>query len=957
MKIGQFLKKMVGGAMVITALACPVFTSCYNDAALWDEIEGIHGDVATLEQKLAALEAKLNTDLQALKTLLEGQISKLEGKVDALVTVKDVKENADGSVTVTLSDNTEFTVHPKFEQDYTGLVTTTSIDGVLYWAVFDENGKAVAVTDEKGDLVPVVDVVPQVRINPETALVEISFDGGTTWQEVGYNEPCVFEGIEVVYTDNYTDEEEETYGWEETPMYVVITLPDGNTISVTFEDAASFMFGGHMGGNVGNTQYVSCGTTVDVAFMTTNIAGWIKEVPAGWKVEEIDAENAQYGGASFRITAPTEELVASGAAVAEGLLKVLAVAEGGKTITASLKLTTKAFNQLSAGKGTFTVEMNNGLGGYVVGVSTVADFDPEAIVAELAPLIEAVEESPWGSYPNWPGNNPGYDYFDQSVSDYEIANLANLPEMVLGEQYVVWALAVNYWQDANYNFGYTAGSIYSVNYNNVSLELETTKLVFNDIQVTAEFQGISMFYGRFAMKYSDASAEEHAAAILNEFNAYIDWESPMMVDDEYVDGWNNGVFTGSPNDLVSGYQSVQPGETYYLYVIPYVEGKTAYTLADMYYYEWETPALTAGGTIKVTAGEADAAYTSIVVPLAAENATYIYYAWVDAAKVSTIADKAAYLLENAVQSEGDEVSARSNSNYSLSLKPNTSAVLLAMAVDANGAYGEVFEQTYTTKTVEYNDVKFELALEGEVTDVATVKVTVTGGEPTEYYYKHYAADNYTWLNTYGGTEESASEFFATTNYNYYFNTVDALPEDGLIKLTGLDDYGKYVFVISSSTTNENGEKVFSKAKVLEFERSLDLGTIVSAKDDNGNENADWAAVKPVVEYSLEVIGDFSAVSWTVSDIPEGWSGFTATVESEYTATYASDKDLITFLVMNEFDFATKFDLVSGRTYHNNSLYGNGTTEYDLYVVLVDPQGNYYAPYKWTFTALKAGFGM
>lgn len=939
--------------MILTALACPVFTSCYNDAALWDEIEGIHGDVESLEQKLAALEAKLNTDLQALQTLLESQISKLEGKVDALVTVKDVKENTDGSVTVILSDNTEFTVHPKFEQDYKGLVTTTTIDGVLYWAVFDENGKATAVTDKDGNLVPVVDVVPQVRVNPETALVEISFDGGNTWQAVGYNEPCVFEGAEVVWTDNYTDEQETNYPqyYQETPIYVIFTLPDGSTISVTIDGAASFMFGGNMG--FMDTQYISCGKTTDVDFITTNVTDWMKEVPAGWKVEEKDVQNAPYGGAYFRITAPTEEAIASGAAVAEGALKVMAIAEGGKTVPAVLKVTTKAFNSFSASKYNLNIDMNNGVGAYLVGVSTVDAFDPDAIIAELKPVVEATEDWYGTTYPLWSEwsvleNETALDdnYFSYSVTDYPIESLSISTELVKGEQYVVWAVAVNVQGNWMTGMTYEVGSIYSTPYLHGAIELDEakTKLAFNDIEVTVKFDGVDKFFGYYGSIYQgEAPTMEDILDRLQESVAY----------DEYLEvDWEDGIYVGFPNDLVqSYYYSVDPNTSYYMWLVPRVEGKTEYTASDIYYYEWTTPGFVPGGAIKVEAGEPTATYTQITVPLTAENASAILHTWVESSKISTIADKTAYVVENGVIANGDNAVSYSSR---LTLKPGMDAVLLAAAVDENGAYGEIFEKTYTTKAIEYNtDVQFELAIEGDVTETAKVKVTVTGApEGAKFHYKHMLKDSYQWTDNWGGSEESASAYFVT-GYSYNYNTITALPEDGLIELTRLD-YGEYVFVISCSSVDENGEKVFSKAKVLEFERSLNLGTIVSAKDDNGNDNEEWVNAKPVVEYTLDSVGDDSSVTWTVSDLPEGWTGFTAVVDSEYTSSYASDKDLITFLLQNEYGFATKFDLVNGESYSKHWLY---TANYDLYVVIVDPEGNYYAPYKWNFDATAGGFGV
>lgn len=918
--------------MILAALAAPVFTSCYDDSALVDRLDKV-------EQKLTDLETKLNTELAALKSLLEGQIAALQGEVDKLVTVTSCTENTDGSFEITLSDGKSFVVYPEYEQDLTGLVTTTEIDGVVCWAVY-EDGKPVVVTDKDGKPVPVVSVVPEVRVNAETGVIELSFDEGKTWIEVGTDSYCVFSGAEVVYTDNYTDEEE-AEGWgEETPMYVTVTLPDGSTYTVTVDGAAAFMFGGHMGGVV-TTQYIAAGTTTSVGFMTTNISDWVKEIPAGWKVEEFGVENAQYGGAEFRITAPTAEAIASGAAQAEGKLKVLAVAEGGKTIAASLDLTTKAFKDFYAGKGSFTVNMNNGLGGYVVGVSTVDAFDPDAIVAELTPLIEEVEVSPWGSYPNWPYNNTDYDYFEYSVSDFAVADLMSAPEMTLGEQYVVWALAVNTWTDADYNFGYTAGTVYSTIYNNVDVNVETTKLTFNDIQIKASLKGVSMFYGTFSQKYSDDSAEEQAAALLSEFNAYIEYEELKMVDDEFVEGWDNGVFTGDPNTMMSGWQSYNPGTTYYFYIIPYVEGKTKYTLADMYYYEWTTAALTEGGAVAVTADEPVLDYKKVVVSLKAENATYIYYSFVDPEMVSTIADKTAYLLE-----DGYRVVGASANVTKAGLAPGATTTLIAMAVDKDGKYGDVFQKDYTTKEMTYATAVVTAELQGTPSQTGSVKVTCDA-EVDTYYYWFQTTDHFSWgASYYGETAESASSYIALTPNSYYMKSVAAadLPEAG-IEMTDLAVGEPYRFVVAAKLANGD----YTKATVVTFTPEMNLGNFVYATDDNGAENSVWAAAKPKVEYTVEQVGDFTTVTWTV-ELPEGFTGKTACFSEEYLTDYPSAKSMVQYIYTNEYVYAN--DIVAGETYSN--MYAS--KGYNIYTVICDADGNFYETYVEKLN-ITGGFGV
>ncbi|MBQ2873731.1 MAG: hypothetical protein IJE85_00375, partial [Bacteroidales bacterium] len=294
MKIGQFFKKMVGGSMILAALACPVFNSCADFST---DIEDLKGELADLEGRVEALEQKLNTDLAALQSLLQGQIDAINGEIDGingdiadllgkvngLVTVKECKQNANGEYELTLSDGTKFTVYPKFEQNYEGLVTTITLDGVVYWAMFDAAGSPKAMTDKDGNLIPVVDAVPQTK-KGDDGFFYVSFDGGQTWEPTGVSEPCVFAGAEVVYN--------EAMG---VPAYVVLTLADGNTITVTIDGAAYFMFGNmYLGGPI-EVQYVGYGTTTAVEIAGMNIQNWVKEVPAGWKVVENLEYFAEYG--------------------------------------------------------------------------------------------------------------------------------------------------------------------------------------------------------------------------------------------------------------------------------------------------------------------------------------------------------------------------------------------------------------------------------------------------------------------------------------------------------------------------------------------------------------------------------------------------------------------------------------------------------------------------------------
>ena len=925
--------------MILAALACPVFTSCYDDSALNDRLDKVEGDIADLDQRLKDLETRLNNELQALQTLLEGKIAALQGQVDGLVTVKSCTAKTDGTYEITLSDGSKFTVYPEYEQDLTGVVTTTTIDGVLYWAIY-EDGKPVVVTDAEGNPVPVVGVTPQVDVDPATGNVYVTFDG-EEWINIGNTKPCVFSEAEVVYTDNYTDEEE-AQGWgEETPMYVTITLPDGNTITVTIDGAASFMFASNYGGLI-STQFVNPGKTATIPVAATNITDWVKEVPAGWVIKENTQYLAEYGQAEFYVTAPSAEAIASGAAVAEGNLKVLAVAEGGKTVTASVTLTTKAFKTIQAGKGNLTVDMNSGVMGYLVGISPVSEYNPDAIIEELRPVVEYVADpndwmdfgwSPWYVDEN---DTPLDDnYFDGSIEDYPIADLKTSVEFVEGEQYVIWVIALDQWTDeVTWASGWTLGSIQTTNYLNAFVNLETTLLAFNDIQISAEFKGIDMFYGGFSEKYSDG---DNRADIVAEINNYGMYYSPVEVSSE----WENGIYTGDPNTLVDGYQTIQPGTTYYLYILPYVEGKTKYTVSDLYYYEWTTEELIAGSSITVTAGEPVLDYKKVSVPLTAEDAVYMYYYFVQPEMVPTIADKQAYLLNNGYMSAGAAVTANKTG-----LNPGQTTTLLAMAVDQYGAYGEVFQQDFAAKEMTYAAATVTAELQGTPSQTGLVKISCDA-EVDTYYYWYKAADHFTWGDSYYGTTvETASAYIALTPNSYYMNKVAAaeLPAEG-VEMTSLTVGSPCYFVVSAKLA----DGTYTKATILSFTPEMNLGNFIYATDDNGNENAAWVAAKPVVTANVQTVGDFTTVSWTV-DVPEGYSAITACFHEDYLTDYPSAKSKVQYILTSEYIGSS--EVVAGETYTNNYA----SAGYNVYTVVWDAEGNYYETFV-TELNITGGFGV
>ena len=74
------------------------------------------------------------------------------------------------------------------------------------------------------------------------------------------------------------------------------------------------------------------------------------------------------------------------------------------------------------------------------------------------------------------------------------------------------------------------------------------------------------------------------------------------------------------------------------------------------------------------------------------------------------------------------------------------------------------------------------------------------------------------------------------------------------------------FILFSYSMN-----IFGNNWILGISEVYPLGNYVAAKDQNGNENAEWAAKKPTVNITTETFGDFTQVTWSVTNVPEGFT--------------------------------------------------------------------------------------
>jgi hypothetical protein len=196
-------KKFIGtGTIRKVWIVCSMVCACmfglsscgddYDDSELRSDIENLEGRITALEE----WQKSVNTDIRSLQSL----VAALEDK-DYVTAVTPLEDGTGYVISFLKSGNVTIKHGERGEQGEKGEDGTTPVisvkqdsDGKHYWTVNGEwlldNGNKMPVTGEKGDKGDKGDkgadaIAPQVRINTDTNLWEISTDGGKTWTSTG----------------------------------------------------------------------------------------------------------------------------------------------------------------------------------------------------------------------------------------------------------------------------------------------------------------------------------------------------------------------------------------------------------------------------------------------------------------------------------------------------------------------------------------------------------------------------------------------------------------------------------------------------------------------------------------------------------------------------------------------------------------------------------------------------
>jgi len=606
--------------------------------------------------------------------------------------------------------------------------------------------------------------------------------------------------------------------------------------------------------------YVGSGSSVSVVLDIKGGVEYDLRINEGWAASVQVREEVTY----VDITAPE---------ASEDASAVLEVVIGGDYTAASTVLSTNPFRSIFSSSVNAVVNPYKGVSTYAYGLCPRSEYT-ESSVRELAS----------GALSSGTGNVASAAV---CVPFAQILG-SDLQEDV---QYVLWACPEQ---------NVTDGAVYTYEFKKIISDIVIGEPGFldADIEVTVDNAG-ALFAG---VTRKEENTKEN---ILFQINNSI-YDSLAVAAMSYEYKGKASEFCPLPDQQPV---TIKPETEYVVWLAPAVNGDYEYTEADVIFREFKTTGVVAGGSLVVTADDANTilAASSITVPVSCEGAAMIYYNCIEAdpdympGPDATNEEKYKYAF---VDNSGS-LSERSDEAdiVAKGLQPKTTYQLYVVAVDEDGRYGEVYCKNFETQKLTY-DTSITLTVE----DVAikssyiTLKITSTG-DLSEYIY---------WF----GTQKECEVKFRSILVNDISKQMALNPDDfksgqisqdGTITFDGLTKETSYVLAIM-----EKGEQNYTKAKVyFATTLSVDLGQIVKAGTDT------WNAAKEKVK-----------IKWIENEFGQGFSGmlssyaFEFSCQTDLTACVVCGSDTYYEDFINVEDAMIDIEQVAGERYDN------GTPRYD-----------------------------
>lgn len=280
------MKKIFRTALIALAAAAASACSMYDDTEIRDRLDGIDDKIASLEETVKGI----NSDIDALRQIVNA--------LQQNVTIDRVEAGTDGYV-IYFSDGTTAVITNGKDGANAPVISVAKdeTDGLWYWTIDGEwlvvDGQRIRAQGIDGeDGKPGEDAIaPQVRINPDTRMWEISVDGGLTWESTG----VIAEGQDgtggsgIIVDVDYTSD----------AYNVIFTLADGTQISVPKTISVEFDIEGLSPDGVESIAY---GKSKTYNVRISGMLNYIVNKPDGWRVSLSMAEDT-----TLTVTAPAKD--------------------------------------------------------------------------------------------------------------------------------------------------------------------------------------------------------------------------------------------------------------------------------------------------------------------------------------------------------------------------------------------------------------------------------------------------------------------------------------------------------------------------------------------------------------------------------------------------------------------------------------------------------------------------
>ena len=817
--------------------------------AMEDGLAGVTASVKNLSTALAALEATVGANykdilakMDAADKVLDGKIADVAAAVEAVkkaypaadkevlaafaealakVAVQKVEE-VDGNVVLTLADGSKITLAkpaaPLTNVDNSGLVTIVTEDGVKYWGVVKADG-----TSESLGIPVGADTSLEFRVGEGNAL-EYSLNGGD-WIPTG---AYVADSEYTLLTDFYqgdTDEIDwETYEYVKEDFYTLVFGGTEYHLPLYKVDESVVTL------KTGKT-YFEYGESVTVDVVISDIASvYVMTKPDGWR--------ASLEGKKLTVTAPVESAVEAGYAESDGeVLLHATTAEGKCKIVKFVVATTPGFSLTLSEDGVLTIvnpevvtmtdrwgDVSTDFNDAYVGLAEVAAFEADPIA-----YVEGIQDN-WDALytylANWKSNTVEYDddwnpiykiggMYEPGVYEVDVIE-TTVPEMyadwnwgeeIPAQPYVVWACPM----DEN-GMPKTADLVYAYYYPEIKATITEVAASTTDVEVAVNVVGATTYYvGLVAeeqlygfpideyMQMQEGPFGYFQMALQYGMPDYAFQQMGTQFGGEYGEEMPETI-TAS---MIHYGQPLMPSTKFYMWVFPVVDGLD---LADYtyeknlkpYIYEFTTEGLAPGGSATVEFGDAELTFSSMTVGLSAtEGSSMIYYQWFEADEFNELDEDT---LAETLMAEGFVIAGEAGEarNSELTVTPGSEFVLAALAIDAEGKYGEVAIDTFTAPELKFSET-FKASFGQYESSVYysgyryNFPINVEGGEAAKYYY--------TWSTT-EYTDEQLANLPLSHEYDYNFRSTTNVSAGQLAGQYGNAETTYYLAVVVESTTGE-----------------------------------------------------------------------------------------------------------------------------------------------------------